>query len=268
MPATLEVFANTGHQYFSIPLIEAVPRSLSQKFNNSQLELLARNNRGPFERLCQEIPWIRYQFDIVDGKPAIKLAIETNLGINTRGFLFDIEEVDEKPEVDFDVPQFAGRDEIDLESSCGRQFPITSIPTRDGAEFPVDLIIYFAPPGGQNPIDVDLIVDLGNTRTAAILLESPGPANIPLDQRIYPLRILPRGTPFESSSNKPINLGLFFISLLSLRSIFVLKLLISSASCRTSSSKDLSPVGETAPSQKAWLVQNSQHPLQPRLKMA
>ena len=205
MPATLEVFANTGHQYFSIPLIEAVPRSLSQKFNNSQLELLARNNRGPFERLCQEIPWIRYQFDIVDGKPAIKLAIETNLGINTRGFLFDIEEVDEKPEVDFDVPQFAGRDEIDLESSCDRQFPITSIPTRDGAEFPVDLMIYFAPPGGQNPIDVDLIVDLGNTRTAAILLESPGPANIPLDQRIYPLRILPRGTPFESSSNKPIS---------------------------------------------------------------
>jgi hypothetical protein len=205
MPVTLEVFANTGHQYFTIPLTELVPKALAQKISNSQLELLAGRNRGPFTPLCREVPWVRYQFDVVDAKPVLKLAIETNLGLNTRGFQYDEEEVDEKPEEEFEVAQFAGRDERDLEAACDRQIPVTSIPTRDGQEFPVDLVIYFVPAGGQNWIDVDLIVDLGNTRTAAILLESPGPLALPLDQRIYPLRILPRGTQFELAASKPVS---------------------------------------------------------------
>ena len=205
MSVILEVFANTGHQFFSLPLAEIIPANLAQKLGPQQLESLARKNRGPFEPLCQEIPWVRYQFDVTDGKPVLNLAVETNLGLSSRGFLFDISEVDERPPAEFEFAQFAGRDEVDLETTCNRQFPITSVPTRDRAEFPVDLVIYFAPPGGQNPIDVDLIVDLGNTRTAAVLLESPGPSEIPLDQRIYPLRILPRGTPFESVPTKMVS---------------------------------------------------------------
>ena len=103
------------------------------------------------------------------------------------------------------VGQFAGRDDTDLESSWGRKISVTSVPTKDGGEFPVDLSIEFVKPGGQDWIDVDLIVDLGNTRTAAILLESPGTSHIPLDQRIYPLRILPRGAQYELLAPKPVS---------------------------------------------------------------
>ncbi len=70
------------------------------------------------------------------------------------------------------------------------------IPTEDG-EIPVEIVIHFVRPGGVNPVDVDLIVDLGNTRTAAVLLEAPASADSPLDRRIYPLRILPRGSQFD-----------------------------------------------------------------------
>src|SRR5580704_7272081 len=101
MALTLEVFANTGHQYFSIPLIDALPKAQAQKVSPDLLEKLVLSNRGPFEPLCQEMPWLRYQLDLVDGKPMLRLAIETNLGLSTRGFLFDVEEVDEMPETDY-----------------------------------------------------------------------------------------------------------------------------------------------------------------------
>jgi hypothetical protein len=209
MPVSLEVFANTGHQYFSFPLSDVASGGAKKK-SGSELEALAVKNRGSFERLAGEMPWIRYQFDLAEDRPegnraVLRLAIETNLGLNTRGFLFNVDEVDEKPPDDFEVAHFAGRDDTDLESSWGRKISVASVPTKDGGEFPVDLNIEFVKPGGQDWIDVDLIVDLGNTRTAAILLESPGTSHIPLDQRIYPLRILPRGTQYELLAPKPVS---------------------------------------------------------------
>src|ERR1051326_9176339 len=129
MPVNLEVFANTGHQYFSFPLSEVASGGAKKK-SGSELEALAVKNRGSFERLAAEMPWIRYQFDLAEDRPegnraVLKPAIETNLGLNTR--------------------------------------------------------------------------------TSAILLESPGKSNIPLDQRIYPLRLFPRGTQYELLANNPVS---------------------------------------------------------------
>src|SRR5882762_3086195 len=86
MPVTLEVFANTGHQYFSFPLSDVASGGAKKK-SGSELEALAVKNRGSFERLAGEMPWIRYQFDLAEDRPegnraVLRLAIETNLGLN------------------------------------------------------------------------------------------------------------------------------------------------------------------------------------------
>jgi hypothetical protein len=174
---------------------------VAQKFGPSHWEKLARNNRGSFQPHCREIPWVRYRFDVDENKPKapvalLKLAIETNLGVNTRGTQYSESILPQRPEEDAEISPYAARNDIELYEACDGRVELPGIPTEEG-EIPVEITIHFVRPGGVNPIDVDLIVDLGNTRTAAVLLEAPGQGGSPLDRRIYPLRILPRGSQFK-----------------------------------------------------------------------
>jgi hypothetical protein len=195
-PVTIEVFPNTGHQYFSIPLLDLIPEKHPYREDKSKLEEIARKNLGrSFEPLDAMIGWVRFQYDYDDdkGKPLLKLAVETNLGRDNRGFPYDTEEVSEKPDDEPIPTRFAARDEQELWSFDG-EIKISSVPSVQGASLPVSLTIKFRKPGGSIPIDVDLIVDLGNTRTAAVLLETPGQDGRPL--RIAPLQVVPRGSPY------------------------------------------------------------------------
>lgn len=57
--------------------------------------------------------------------------------------------------------------------------------------------IHWLPKGGDHPIPVDLVVDFGNTRTAALLFEDD--ETRPLNEICRPLRFLPRGRQIASS---------------------------------------------------------------------
>lgn len=204
MPATLEVFANSGHQYFALPLIRIVPEEVFQARGAAYWEKVARASAGPFQPHSRELPWVRFRFDIDESRPPaekaiLKLAVETNLGINTRGTQYDENARAELPEQEPDISPYAAQSESQLFDICDGRLELPGVSTREGEEIPVEVIIRFVRSGSVNPLDVDLIVDLGNTRTAAVLLEAPT-LNTPLEKRIYPLWILPRGVPFEALS--------------------------------------------------------------------
>ena len=59
------------------------------------------------------------------------------------------------------------------------------------------LAVHWKKPAGADPVEVDLIVDLGNTRTVALLLENPGQERIPFGRRVKILRFIPRGCPVQ-----------------------------------------------------------------------
>src|SRR5882757_7423130 len=88
----LEVFPNTGHQFFHVPL-----KSLAPKKSDDELKRFVIKNRGPWEPWSEFSPWLLYQY-AVETSPytgeetaIIKLAIETNLGLPERGLLFGVD---------------------------------------------------------------------------------------------------------------------------------------------------------------------------------
>ena len=88
----LEVFPNTGHQFFHVPL-----KSLAPKKTDEEWKRFVYRNRGPWEPWSEFAPWLLYQYAVEvspytgEETPIIKLAIETNLGLPERGLLFGVE---------------------------------------------------------------------------------------------------------------------------------------------------------------------------------
>lgn len=194
----LRVFPNTGHQFFHLPLAELLPDR-----DEDFLEQLTRRNRDSW-KTWQGTPWMLYQYAIVDEKPILKVAIETNLGLSSRGLLFDYEDepVSEKPDEDDLLDVYAAPEEARIENEYKhRCIKLKTLPNKESLPLDIDLQIFWVKRGGWDPVDVDLIVDLGNTRSLALLLESPGQelAHQAFGKRICILRFLPRGTPYDQA---------------------------------------------------------------------
>ena len=83
----LKVFPNTGHQYFEVDLKNLLPKK-----DEDWLERFVWSNRGSWRSWDDYTSWIRYQYAMTDGVACLKLAIETNLGLASRGLLFDLED--------------------------------------------------------------------------------------------------------------------------------------------------------------------------------
>src|ERR1035441_8776762 len=87
----LEVFPNTGHHFFHVPLKSLAPRKTEE-----ELTRYAHRNRGPWEPWSEFSPWLLYQYSIEtspytgEETPVIKLAVESNLGLPDRGLLFGV----------------------------------------------------------------------------------------------------------------------------------------------------------------------------------
>ncbi|MGF1448131.1 MAG: virulence factor SrfB [Opitutales bacterium] len=193
----LRVFPNTGHQFFDIQLADLLPGR-----DEDFLEKLALTNRGPWQT-WRGIPWVLYQYAIIEGIPTLKVAIETNLGLPSRGLLFDYEDelLGDRPDDDEIMEVYAASEEARIEEDYkNRTITLRTLPNKDDLPLDIELEIFWPPRGGWDPVDVDLIVDLGNTRTIALLLETPGQgtANQPFGRRVTILRILPRGTPYTA----------------------------------------------------------------------
>jgi hypothetical protein len=194
----LKVFHNTGHHFFTVPLAELLAGK-----NEAFLLKLVESNRGAFEVWSPYTPWIRYQYDRTEreGTPIIKIAVESNLGLPDRGFLYDVREHSARPEAPESYSPYACDDEAQLvQFFPDRMLDLLNLPNKEGLDLPIKCRVYFAAPAGAQPVDVDLIVDLGNTRTAALLLESPGQQAIPLERRVWPLRVVARGNQFAMSA--------------------------------------------------------------------
>ncbi len=203
----LEVFHNSGHQFFAVPLSAVLPNR-----DEEWLGEFVNKNYAPWAMWDPVYPYIRYQYGFDDdGTPIIRIAVETNLGDSSRGLLFEVDEHQEKPARFGDEPvnPYAFRDEAQIVEDCGRErlIPLLFLPSRDGRQISLmesdtksRLSIHWAMPDGRDPIDVDLIIDLGNTRTVALLLESCGQEPIPFGKRLRILRFLPRGSSYENRS--------------------------------------------------------------------
>ena len=236
----LEVFPNTGHQFFHVPL-----KSIAPKKSDEELRRFAIKNRGPWALWSEFAPWLLYHYAIEispytgEETPIIKLAIETNLGLPERGLLSGVERYNFKhAESDKSLQEAARRFQAYEKSRASDAiiYPYASIdkaklwedyPTkrlyldqlsstlpvrRKGGDtaaaepipLPKGLIaVHWKKPAGADPVDVDLVCDLGNTRTVALLLESPGQEHLALGRRVKILRFIPSGCPFGQAHTLP-----------------------------------------------------------------
>lgn len=222
-PVYLNVFPNTGHQFFHVNLRELVGDDRWRKQISRFFEICKNKPWCVWD--ATYFRWLRFQYDIEENEPILRIAVETNLGFSNRGLLFDEdpELLDEQPDEDNDIPAYAATEEAEIEEEYeNRLLPLDFLPVpdkkhlgdRERAELQKfdrssrkledsngnNLIyIFWVKPDGHHEIDVDLIVDLGNTRTVALLLESPGQddPNLPFGRRIRVLQFPPRGMPFS-----------------------------------------------------------------------
>jgi hypothetical protein len=181
----LKVLPNTGHHYFTRPLAELLPKSADQ------LVKLAKQNLPLFMPWSDTYPWLRYRLGTdSENNPIITIAVESNLGHWSRGTLYQVSPCEADPPLDVFLPYAKDHlvDETEEHTEKIRSLVI------GGSNYTVDLQVIFMGRTGA-PVDVDLIVDLGNSRTAAVLLEKPeGGASTPLSERLSALKIGPRGT--------------------------------------------------------------------------
>ncbi len=203
-PVTLRVFPNSGHQYFFVPLKDLLPNR-----DDDFLARLARQNREGWKPWSEFTPWILYQYAVLtesgDEVPVLKMAVETNLGLPSRGLVFDVEDrpVTQLPDQDSVPLPYASNDEAQIQSDFKNGvMTLRQLPNKEGRPLEIDLRIHWPKRGGFDPVDVDLVVDLGNTRTVALLLETPGqdPATRRFEKRVSILRFVPRGAPYELPS--------------------------------------------------------------------
>ncbi len=142
------LFPDTGHHYLFIPLKD---RGLAQAQAESKVW-----------HWIDSYPWLLWRSGEKNGESGIWLCAETNQGTTARAvFSKDGEHGDGNPPEESKSPYVA-------ESSSGslgnKRF---SLPVDTDKKIRIE----WQKAGGKDPLDVDLIVDFGNTRTTVLALE-------------------------------------------------------------------------------------------------
>ncbi len=193
-PLVLSVFANTGHQFFTRPLAELLGGK------EADLIRLVQQGSRQFQPWSAAHPWLRFRLwtDAESkNRPVITIGVESNLGPWSRGTLYYTEPCEPDPDV---PPYFPYAQERLANPNDGHIEKITSFSLGD-TTCDVDLRIHFKGSAAEHPVKVDLIVDLGNTRTAAVLLEAPPEGErVALSERLGVLKINPRGMELTPAS--------------------------------------------------------------------
>lgn len=182
-PIRINVLPNTGHHYFFVPFSkEALTEAGGPQ---SDWARKCRSNTSPWEPCClngEEIPttWIRARFGY-KGKRSnigIWIAIETNVGPVTRGTFLNEESVTEAslpPQEDWSKSPYAlkGIGEIrPMDDTTLKQyeFTITTMDKGKAVELATIQVVWGLPEPAT--MDVDLVVDFGNTRSVVLGLEN------------------------------------------------------------------------------------------------
>jgi hypothetical protein len=204
-PAVLNLFADTGHHF---EFVAFAPKQLRE---NPDLERLCRNNDFPWcearDTAGAPLRWLRYQFGqreiegMAQEESGILLAIETNLGTAQRGWPLQPEE----PVNPTEAAKYAQADKLATpyvfadptrQPAGGVQkltvyLPLVSTAPRDSSALArsvsLDLEIHWLEAVGKM-VDVDLVVDFGNTRSVALLLTRSQSARGTLSEIARPVR--------------------------------------------------------------------------------
>lgn len=233
-PHELYIMPNTGHHYYFIPFsaqfmnehgIKAGELTKIWRSENSPWQGVPKKNfdsktpNNESSESQERYTWMRYRFGHKGGAQnlGLWLAIESNLGTVKRGTLFE-----ERPIAEREMPKNAAEYEVSPyaypnHAAIGRS-------TQQGAKKEVkdaySIILPVELEGGRvvpfeqvdiiwqnndNVMDVDLIVDFGNTRTVVLALEN----NRQLGEKgqfnylCKEISFLPRGQEYIRPNKKP-----------------------------------------------------------------
>lgn len=209
--ATLHVLADSGHHF------QFVPFPKGSRNRPANLEKLCREDKSPWlegrDEAGKRLPWLRYRYTSraaslsEDRECGVLVAIETNLGRPQRGWIYQPEEplprepaASHKPAEDRSSPYaYASESELPADGvqnlTLDTGEALRSIPEPTTAD-PIPLeIVWQRPLAGV--MDVDLVIDFGNTRTAALLVEHNQAGKGSLNSICYPVRFAARGADFK-----------------------------------------------------------------------
>ena len=180
------VFPNTGHHYSFVPIAKEV---LSKTPKLKQLCDQGKQGWRPLN-----YPWIRGRFASKDGTPGLWVAIESNMGTIKRGSIFEPRR--EVPTGDRENPTpYATTDVTRLpkgEHIVEIKMPVDGVTTEV-----VSFQVVWKEPAAVEPINVDLVVDFGNTRSVVLALEDVASQGGKLTAVCRPIRFMKQGWDYQ-----------------------------------------------------------------------
>lgn len=225
----INLHPDTGHHYARIRIRDILDYGSDHK-NEEMLDTVRERLQSRAEQLRRwqswgeiEAPWLRYSYELEDTVaepdpiPVLCLAIETNLGDAGRNWPLDqpnpspdmLSEAGDPPYIAEDERKLGEKTALAGEAPVkkGEKDPggfrytrLTFLPG-DIGNYKIDLVIYFKIAGSDRPIETDLVVDLGNTRLLALLVEAREASRQgnrdEFSDRVRPVWFTPRNHPFE-----------------------------------------------------------------------
>lgn len=206
---TIQVFPNSGHHYAFLPLEKDLLST------HPILKQLCDRGKEPWFQ-AGSLAWVRCRFGTKDRIPGLWVAVESNVGTIRRGTIYE-------PRLQSDSPG---------DTTNPSPYAVTSVtrlseePTRVPIKvrLPTPKVnISATPPSGETPssttvevatfdlvwvkanaepIDVDIIIDFGNTRSVVLALEVREAQNGKLAAVCRPVRFTKRGCDYEAFAAK------------------------------------------------------------------
>lgn len=192
---SIDVFAGTGHHYDFVPIRDEVLRAFPEYRQLCQSERI--------KWFAVEHAWLRARFGMNEGRAGLWVAIETNVGTIKRGSTYEnYVPVAQPPPGTENASPYCVQDYTRLPDEQGEPV-VVKLPNPRDKNLPkvpvVEFRIVWRVPSGD-PIDIDLVVDFGNTRSVVLALENTRIVNGQLASVCRPIRFLAPAAEFESFS--------------------------------------------------------------------
>ncbi|MBF8296990.1 MAG: hypothetical protein HW389_3535 [Bacteroidetes bacterium] len=187
---TLNLFPNSGHHFAFLPFQDEF---LQQ---NAPIAEACKNENLPWQHI-QNYRFIRFRYGSKDLKRGLWVAVESNLGRQSRGWVLEPErsiakdEAKENSNASHVATPYAFTQSAQIPVSGLQEIILEIDGNDDSGSVKINLSIVWLRPIAD-PIDVDLIVDFGNTRTVALALEHNQAADESLSAICQPIRFLNR----------------------------------------------------------------------------